>query len=360
MITNQSYRLPTTKSIQTLTNDGYYNINIASTPSGTFPNFRTTATGPNLISIGNGNYKLVSNALRDSIAIGNTILNASNQNGYGMIGIGQNVFPQLTTGFQNIGIGNAIATSMTTGYNNVFIGNSVATSTLSTGNTVAIGTAAGRRNMTGINNTYLGAFTDASFTTYSNSTAIGYGAFITASNEIVLGTITEQIRTPGNPYWLSSFNSVAWTSFSNIVAIQPGSAIFSNRITVHNTYYLLVPEFAYGLYLVHITYNLNVGAAFNTFQLFLYQYAFANATTANVPSGNNPANSFLIRSFETIITGTPGTLTNLNSSMSASYLFEYAPQTTNRAFTFGWLTGASNTTANNDSAFNWISIYKVA
>jgi hypothetical protein len=358
MITNQSYRLPTTKSIQTLLNDGNYNINIASTPSGNFPNFRTTATGPNLISIGNGNYKLVAGALRDSIAIGNTILNGSNPNGYGIIGMGQNVFPALTTGFQNIGIGNAIATSMTTGYNNVFIGNSVATSTSSTGNTVAIGTAAGRRNITGINNTYLGAFTDASFTTYSNSTAIGYGAVIGTSNEIVLGTITEHIRTPGNPYWLSSFDASGWISNATIVAIRPGSAVFSNRITVYNTYYLLVPEFAYGLYLVHITYNLNQGAAFNTFQLYLYQYAFANATTANVPSGNNPANYFLIRSFETIITG--GTTTTLGSSMSASYLFEYASGTTNRAFTFGWLTGALNTTANNDSAWNWVAIHKVA
>ena len=350
-------RLPTYLSVKQLLNDANYNINIPSTTSGTFPNFRTIATGPNLINIGNGNYKLVAGALRDSIAIGNTILN-TNPTGYGIIGMGQNVFPVLTTGFQNIGIGNAIATSMTTGYNNVFIGNSVATSTSSTGNTVAIGTNAGRTNTTGINNTYLGAFTDASFTTYSNSTAIGYGAVIGTSNEIVLGTITEHIRTPGNPYWLSSFDSSGWISNSTIVAIRPGSAVFSNRITVYNTYYLLVPEFAYGLYLVNITYNLNQGAAFNTFQLNLYQYAFANATTANVPSGNNPANYFLIRGFETIITG--GTTTTLGSSMSASYLFEYAPGTTNRAFTFGWLTGALNTTANNDSAWNWVAIHKVA
>ena len=209
-----------------------------------------------------------------------------------------------------------------------------------------------------INNTYLGAFTGASLGTYSNSTAIGYGATIVASNEIVLGTLTEQIRTPGNPYWLSSFDSVAWTSNTTVVAIRPGTAIFSNRITVYNTYYLLVPEFAYGLYLAHITYNLNAAFAFNTFQLYLYQYAFANATTANVPAGNNPANSFLTRSFETIITG--GTTTNLNSSMSASYLFTYAPGTTNRAFTFGWLTGASNSTASNDISWNWITIHKVA
>jgi hypothetical protein len=196
MITNPIYRLPTTKSIKTLVNDGNYNINVSSTSSGNFPNFRSTATGPNLISIGNGNYKSVAGALRDSIVIGNTILN-TNPTGYGIIGMGQNVFPALTTGFQNIGIGNAIATSMTTGYNNVFIGNSVATSTTSTGNTVAIGTNAGRTNTTGINNTYLGAFTDANATGYNNSTALGFGATITSSNQIKLGT-TGNVDISGN------------------------------------------------------------------------------------------------------------------------------------------------------------------
>jgi hypothetical protein len=301
---------------------------------------------------------LVADSLRDSIAIGNTILNAPNPNGHGMIGIGKNVFPALTTGFQNIGIGNAIATSMTTGFYNVFIGNGVAASTSSTYYNIAIGTNAGHTNTTGIANTYLGAFTGANAGGYDTSTAVGYGATIAASNEIVLGTTTEHIRTPGNPYWLSSFDSVAWTNNATYVAIRPGTAIFSNRITVYNTYYLLVPEFAYGLYLVHITYNLNATFAFNSFELHLYQYAFANATTANVPSGNNPVNFFLRRAFETIITG--GTTTNLNSSMSASYLFEYAAGTTNRAFTFAWLTGAANTTANNDSNWNWVSIHKVA
>jgi len=244
---------------------------------------------------------------------------------------------------------------MTTGHNNVFIGNSVATSTTSTGNTIAIGTNAGRRNTTGINNTYLGAFTDASFTTYSNSTAIGFGAVIGASNEIVLGTLTEHIRTPGNPYWLGSFSSVAWTNSSTVVAARPGSIVFSNRITVYNTYYLLVPELAYGLYLVNFTFNLNTTTAFTNFELHLYQYAFANATIANVPSGYNPANFFLRRSFETIITAA----TILNSSMSVSYLFEYAAGTTNRAFTFGWLTGVLNTT-DSSIGWNWITIHKVA
>jgi hypothetical protein len=376
MITNPNYRLPTTKTLQTLLtllNDGNYNINIPSASSGNFPNFRTIATGPNLINIGNGNYKLVAGALRDSIAIGNTILNASITNGYGMIGIGQNVFPALTTGFQNIGIGNAISTSMTTGYNNVFIGNSVATSTNSTGNTVAIGTNAGRTNTTGINNTYLGAFTDANAGTYSNSTAIGYGAVITASNEIVLGTLTEHVRTPGNPYWysgLSQTNKLTYTIGVDI-AIAPAPSTYqnsfsNNRITIYNTYFLVVPEFAYGIYRAQLNLNINTTNRSDTYYFKIYQYAYANATTSNIISTGTtpktPVNSLLYRAFEFLVA--VAAYTN-DSSIDHSCLFQYAPGTTNRAFLFTWhQTGGAGGDIDYANAgasiWSWITLYKVA
>jgi hypothetical protein len=369
MITNPIYRLPTTKSIQTLTNDGYYNINIASTPSGTFPNFRTTATGPNLINIGNGNYRLVAGALRDSIAIGNTILNASNPNGYGMIGVGQNIFPTLTSGFQNIGIGNAIATSMATGHNNVFIGNGVATSITSTGNTVAIGTNAGRTNTTGINNTYLGAFTGASLGTYSNSTAIGFGATINASNEIVLGTLTEHVRTPGNPYWYSGLSQTNKLTFvANVrIAIAPAASTFqnsfSNRITIFNTYFLVVPEFAFGIYRAQLSLNLNTSTRSDAYDFNIYQYAIANAITSNIISSGTtpkaPDNFFVTQTFEFAVP----TYTN-DSSIDHSCLFQYAPGTTNRAFLFTWrqIAGSGDLDYANGSAniWSWITLYKIA
>jgi len=177
--------------------DGSYNINIASAV-GTFPNYGTTQNGNRLINVGSGNFNSTTTGLNDCIAIGNTIITATNPTGYGYIGIGKNIFPALTSGFQNIGIGNAIATSMTVGHNNVFIGNGVVSSATSTGNTVAIGTAAGKRNTTGINNTFIGAFTDTILGTYNNSTALGYGATITTSNQIKLGTSTERVDISGN------------------------------------------------------------------------------------------------------------------------------------------------------------------
>ena len=190
------------KGIATFTDDiyqidGNYNMNIAA-DVGTFPNYKITATGPNLINIGSSNYNSVQGGFRDSIAIGNTILTGTTPIGYGTIGIGKNIFTSLIRGTQNIGIGNSIATSMTAGDNNVFIGNGVATSTTSTGNTVAIGTAAGKSNTTGINNTFIGAFTNANAGNYNNSTAIGYLSNITSSNQIKLGTGDENVNIDGN------------------------------------------------------------------------------------------------------------------------------------------------------------------
>ena len=175
--------------------DGKDNMNIASSV-GTFPNYRTTATGPNLINIGSSNFDLVQNQLRDSIAIGSDIMEASNPIGHSNIGIGKRVFPLLLRGTQNIGIGNDIATSLIAGDNNIFIGNGVATNVVSGGNIIAIGANAGRN--AGENCTFLGAFTGSLSTSYTNSTAIGYGTTITKSNQIKLGTVENFVCVPGS------------------------------------------------------------------------------------------------------------------------------------------------------------------
>jgi len=175
--------------------DGKNNMNIASSV-GTFPNYGTTATGPNLINIGSGNFDLVQNQLRDSIAIGSDIMEASNPIGHSNIGIGKRVFPLLLRGTQNIGIGNDIATSLLAGDNNIFIGNGVATNVVSGGNIIAIGANAGRN--AGENCTFFGAFTGSLSTSYTNSTAIGYGTTITKSNQIKLGTVNNSVYIVGN------------------------------------------------------------------------------------------------------------------------------------------------------------------
>lgn len=112
---------------------------------------------------------------------------------------GKNVGAAATSGAANntsVGVGSMVA--LTTGSGNTALGTSaLATTTTGQANT-AIGYQAGQggtANTTGDHNTYIGHQTGANSNNYTNSTALGNGANITASNQIVLGdTAITEIR----------------------------------------------------------------------------------------------------------------------------------------------------------------------
>ena len=54
----------------------------------------------------------------------------------------------------------------------------------------------GTTNTAGSYNTYLGRGADANANNYSNSSAVGSGATITGSNQVVLGTVNESVIIP--------------------------------------------------------------------------------------------------------------------------------------------------------------------
>ena len=92
-----------------------------------------------------------------------------------------------------------------TNTNTAFGSNTLNSNTSGTYNT-ALGAYAGAKTNNSFN-TYLGAQTDISGTTQiSNSTAIGYNAQITASHQIVLGTISENISIPGPYVGIGTYN----------------------------------------------------------------------------------------------------------------------------------------------------------
>ena len=76
------------------------------------------------------------------------------------------------------------------GLNNTAIGYGAIPSTISAGNNTSIGINSGTGLVVGNANTFLGAAT-SSANNVSNSTAVGYNAAITGSNQIVLGTVNE-------------------------------------------------------------------------------------------------------------------------------------------------------------------------
>ena len=87
------------------------------------------------------------------------------------------------------------------GSNNTAIGYQ-ALWTVGGSNNTAIGQGAGYSLSGSDCNTFLGSNTGVlnpqSYSTYNNSTAVGYNAIITTSNQIVLGTATEKIYIPGS------------------------------------------------------------------------------------------------------------------------------------------------------------------
>ena len=89
----------------------------------------------------------------------------------------------------NTVLGISALASNTTGANNTALGANAGT--------------AGTANLTGSNNTYVGYNAKANGSAYTQSTALGANAIITASNQVVLGTTTETVVIPRITRFLS-------------------------------------------------------------------------------------------------------------------------------------------------------------
>ncbi len=143
-------------------------------------------------------YFFDTNGTRNNIRISKSNLSAIT--GTDNIGMGLNTLNTITSGSGNVGIGsNALSSITATKSNNVAIGKNALSSVNGDSNT-AIGSESASGVINGSNNTFIGANTgvDVPLNTYTNSTAIGSGAKITANNTIVLGTSAETVRVPGS------------------------------------------------------------------------------------------------------------------------------------------------------------------
>ena len=126
---------------------------------------------------------------------GRDVSNSSTKN----TGVGAYSLESLTTGSHNNGLGSHALNSVTTGGNNVAIGH-IALWNITDG---LNNTAVGHRAAYNANDisycSFFGSNTqvDISNTYYEKSTAVGYGATIDASNQIMLGTANETVSIPG-------------------------------------------------------------------------------------------------------------------------------------------------------------------
>jgi hypothetical protein len=206
--------------------DGNRNMKLSSNTF-SFPNYGTTATGPNLIHIGNNNFYNASNLLSDSIAIGAENINGLNLNGSSNIAIGLYNFPAFTNGSNNIGIGTYTNLNVVGSSNdNVFIGRSICENSVS--GSVCIGSGAGSFYNNGIvpttgdGMTALGAFTGQD-ATYGIAGAIGVGAVNDANYRITLGRASETVDISGG------LNVSKLNTTSNTGSIRPYSSGFYSK-----------------------------------------------------------------------------------------------------------------------------------
>lgn len=146
-------------------------------------------TGNN--NIGNGFNSLYSNTSgSNNISFGNSSL-YKNTTGNSNYASGSNSLYNNINGSDNISFGNSSLYNNVSGSKNISIGTLSLSSNVGGVNNVALGYQAGYNSSTGITsgncNTYIGYNSTSSVNNITNSTALGNGATITASNQMVFG-----------------------------------------------------------------------------------------------------------------------------------------------------------------------------
>jgi hypothetical protein len=116
------------------------------------------------------------------------------QSGYNTTGsynsfLGMQAGYSNTTGSQNSFLGYAAGSSNTKGGYNSFLGSFAGYNTTGSYNSF-LGTEAGYYNTTGSNNSFLGYYANPSIDNLTNASAIGSNAYVSASNSLVLGSIS--------------------------------------------------------------------------------------------------------------------------------------------------------------------------
>jgi len=121
-----------------------------------------------------------------------------NNTGYNNTATGFSALEYNTTGFGNTANGSSALVKNTIGGYNTATGLNAGYNNTSGGYNTATGLNAGYYNTTGSYNTFLGASTNISPTNaaWTNSTAVGYQATITASNQLVLGKSDTNVYVP--------------------------------------------------------------------------------------------------------------------------------------------------------------------
>ena len=257
----------------------------------------------NNMQITNGNITSNIAILNNGSGGGFTYLTTGNNN----VLLGNNNGYSLTSGSYNVTLGNSTLVQGTTTSNTVAIGYSALTNASSNNNTsvgynsyinvstgnhnVALGDTTGAAILTGCYNTFIGSGSNSS-TNCFYSTCIGYNSSCSGSNQVVLGTASENVYIPGNINLQTTYK--ACTSgqhgFSSVGTIVANFNLTSGAI--QNVGSLVLPSigvysFYCGVTLTCTTagtmtnFMISVSNANNTMETTYYNSSFGSQTCAS-------------------------------------------------------------------------------
>lgn len=234
---------------------------------------KSNTSGNQSIAIG---YEALYNHINsvDNVAIGFKALHENGGNNNTAVG---NWALNANTNSNNVGVGYKAGQSNTGGFNNVYVG-------------VEAGVAGGTPNINGDNNTFIGYQAQTSGNSFNNSTALGVGARITSSNQIVLGTENETVR-----YNLLSplYSTVpTYTSadvgYSELVGSSTITSITTTVQTIMTSSTLPIGTY---IYMYSQQFN-NASTALDLDVVFRVGTATRQTSSTSVPSGKKICVSF--------------------------------------------------------------------
>ena len=212
----------------------------------------------------------------------------TNLTGAGNNAFGNQALTANTTGTGNNAFGYQALSSNLTGTGNNAFGQGALINNTGSNNT-AFGNSALNTNTTGSNNTAIG--NNAQVNGASNSTAIGYNATTSKSNQIVLGTSAETVYVPG--IFQSPFANISSLNVSNITT----EYFVTNNISNNNITY------SYNQNTTSMT-NYNDSFAFN-FSTRSFLSLVNSVNISDVQNSYFGQNVVLSRNASTIAIGTP-------------------------------------------------------
>ncbi len=178
----------------------------------------------NIYNIAIGNNSLIYNTIGiNNVALGYYALSV-NKSGTDNTAIGRNALFKNTTGNNNTSIGYQSLYNNADGSNNTALGWQSLAGNETGNNNTAIGfQALGNNGQTSTNNTAIGYKSDVSGTSISYSTAIGYNSKATASNQIMLGTSSENVYCPGGIYITQYAQAEGFTATTGNIITNAGN-----------------------------------------------------------------------------------------------------------------------------------------